>query len=722
MRRRVPASVFALLAIVIAAVWASAARAEDTRGDEPARPEPREAEVRIIGSKADALQRIPGSTAIVTPAEIRRARPQSTGEMLRRVPGLTVRTEDPMGLRLNVGIRGLDSTRSARTLVLEDGVPIALNPYAEPDLYHSTPLERVRAIEVVKGSGSILYGPQSVAGVVNFLTVAPPSRESWFVDAQVGEYARRRVVASYGNAHEQTRYLLQLAHKGGEGPRDMAYVATDLLGKVSFATSERGEATAKIAIYDEVSDTTYAGLTQPLWIANARAPTVAPHDRFFVRRYDAALTHQHAFGVRTHLRTLLFAHATSRIAARQDLDRAPAAGVAYERREGPGLEKNDSLYFRNTNTIRDRAYEVAGVEPTLEHRFATGTVEHTVTAGARFMIEGARRRQATGGTPTSVSGAVTADERDRTLAFAGYLQDRLAFRDDLLVTPGVRLEHAAYNRRMVRDTVAGVTSDTSAEGSSSATAVLTGIGMVVGSPRLHGFAGLHTGFAPPRITSAVTSSGRDMRLEAERSTNYEIGARARMAELVRLEATGFVVSFRNQIVASTPAFGGQSELVNGGATRHLGAEGAGTLLLGPALGVPGSLDLSARYTHVRATFAGGRFDGNALPYAPTHVASAVLDLDLRNGAGAQAAWNRVSSQFADEANTEEPDASGRVGRIPAYDVVDLGLRYRYRPAGLTASLLVKNALDSVYIASRRPDGIFTAGFRQVMGGLRIDGP
>jgi Fe(3+) dicitrate transport protein len=315
---------------------------------------------------------------------------------------------------------------------------------------------------------------------------------------------------------------------------------------------------------------------------------------------------------------------------------------------------------------------------------------------------------------------VTADERDSTLAVAAYLQDRVALRDDLLVTPGLRVEHAAYRRNMLRDAVNGVPTDVDNTGSSQASAVLPGIGMVLGSPRLNMFGGLHTGFAPPRMVSSIAPSGRDAHLSAERSVNYEAGARAAFGRFARIEAAAFLVSFFNQVVASTPAFGAQSELINGGRTRHLGAEGSATLALGRVLGLPGALDLTGRYTFVNARFTGGAFDGNRIPYAPAHVAAAMLDLDLDNGLGGQVAWYHVSDQFADEKNTVVPDASGRLGKLDAYDVVDFGARYRWAPSRLTASLLVKNALDDIYISSRRPDGIFTAGFRQITAGLRFD--
>src|SRR5258708_28437 len=118
--------------------------------------------------------------------------------MLRRVPGLVVRQEYGGGGRLALGVRGLDNGRSRHLLILEDGIPVSLNPYAEPDMYYSPPIERMRGIEVVKGSGSILFGPQTIGGVVNFLSLSPPTRQSATVDVEGGQYGYARTLASYG--------------------------------------------------------------------------------------------------------------------------------------------------------------------------------------------------------------------------------------------------------------------------------------------------------------------------------------------------------------------------------------------------------------------------------------------------------------------------------------------------------------------------------------------
>ena len=55
-------------------------------------------EIQIIGDKADSLQKIPGSVTVVTRRDLARAEPSDVGEVLRRVPGLQVRSlSDPEG-------------------------------------------------------------------------------------------------------------------------------------------------------------------------------------------------------------------------------------------------------------------------------------------------------------------------------------------------------------------------------------------------------------------------------------------------------------------------------------------------------------------------------------------------------------------------------------------------------------------------------------------------
>jgi outer membrane receptor protein involved in Fe transport len=201
---------------------------------------------------------------------------------------------------------------------------------------------------------------------------------------------------------------------------------------------------------------------------------------------------------------------------------------------------------------------------------------------------------------------------------------------------------------------------------------------------------------------------------------YELGARVAPRRWLSGELTGFLSNFENQIIPSSRAGGDTVDLVNAGRTRHLGVEAATMVGVGRALRWGWDLDVGARYTFARATFAEGAFAGKYLPYAPLHTASATIDFDHPAGPGAQLAWTMVGSQFADEVNTVPVDVTGRVGEIKAHHLIDASVRYRHAPTGLTGFVSAKNLLNQIYVGSRRPDGIFPAGFRQVNVGLRWD--
>lgn len=715
-RRRVLSSrVASLLVFASGSALAADPAPADPPASAPPPPAPEPTEIRVIGNKTDSLQKIPGSGHVITTKEFERTSPYDAAEMLRRVPGLVVRQEEGGGGRLDIGVRGLDPGRSRRVLVLEDGMPVAINPYAEPDLYFAPPIERMRSVEVVKGSGAILFGPQTIGGVVNFLTLMPPDREHVTVDALGGlEPGYARGLASYGNRHGPVRYVVQVFHKRGDGFRNEAFTATDVFGKAIFDTSEKGTLTLKLAFHQDTAQSDAVGLTQRMFETTPRRGTLAPNDHLGLSRYEVGLTHEHRFSKDTKLQTLVYAYRTSRLWRRQDYLRNPVAGLAYDRVVGDTRTPNGAIYFLDSNTILDRDYDVLGIEPRLEHRFETFGVKHTVETGTRVLVESAEYEQRAGQTPRSEAGSLDLVESHASRAFSAYIQDRLAFLDTLLVTPGMRIETAQFRRSVSRQG----SSDVAFSGTSDTSALIPGVGIIGGTKRNHVFGGLHVGFSPPRVTSNINPRGVSQNLAPEENIQYELGTRLAGGKLVRFEATGFLSNFKNQAVSLSD--GPQTVIVNAGKTRHLGAESGATLALGEVFDLPFVLDLTARYTYVRATFVEGPNGGNRLPYSPEHAAVGVLDFDHESGWGAQAALTHIGPQFTDAEETIAEDATGRTGKLPSYTTVDFNARYKHRPTGVSVRLLVKNALDQPFIISRRPEGIFASGFRQVLLGLRWD--
>jgi len=756
----------ALLALAsCAALWSAVARADDPpapSGDaknDAAKTEPKEpvAEVRVIGDKADALQKVPGSGTLVTTKEIEREQPQDVSEVLRRVPGMTATQENGGGLRLDIGIHGLDPGRSRRVLVLEDGVPVAVNPYSEPDLYYAPAVERMRGVEVVKGSGNILFGPQTIGGVINFLTIAPPDHREDTAELDVGFWQGDRcgaprfgslpgcflgdqpmgygsVLLRHGDApSEHVRYVIQVLQKESDGVRAESFAMTDVLGKLVFDTSSKGEATLKLGFHDDATRSDDNGLTQQMYLDDPRQPTLAPADHIGQQRYDVSLTHVQRIDDATKLTTLAYAYETRRIWNRQDYDRnTPGASLLPEGQYAtlpggqpqiygdPGLT-GGAMYFRNTDTILDRHYEVAGVEPRLEWRTSTGPIAHTVNAGARLLYEDAHYQQRTGSYPSSQDGSLDYAFQHGTWAFATYVEDRLEVRDWLLVTPGVRIEQAYFASEVTRS--AG--QDVVQPSNGSADGVIPGIGIVAGTPKANVYAGMHVGWAPPRVTSPISPNlAETVQLSPESSINYELGTRLTYKRLLHFEGTAYLIDFDNQVIAASSGgpYGGVTDLVNGGATRHYGVEGGASFGLGDALKLrPTAIDLGVRYTLARAYFDGGPWNGNWLPYAPAATLVTMLDVDHpASGLGGEIAWSYVSDQFTDPQDTLAPDATGRYGKMPAYGIVDVDGRYKLRGTGLTFKLAIKDAENATFVAARRPDGIRVGGFREIVLGVRCD--
>lgn len=110
-------------------------------------------------------------------------------DFLRLDPSLDLRQRGPNGVQGDLSIRGASF---GQTLVLLNGRRMNDPQSGHHNLDLPVPMESIQSIEVLRGTGSTLYGSDAVGGVVNIIT-APP--ESW--------QARMRLAAgSFGTNEE----------------------------------------------------------------------------------------------------------------------------------------------------------------------------------------------------------------------------------------------------------------------------------------------------------------------------------------------------------------------------------------------------------------------------------------------------------------------------------------------------------------------------------------
>ncbi len=696
------------------------------------------ARVQVIGERTDALARIPGSAAAISGRQLLAQQPFSANEALRIIPGVHVQQEEGAGLRANIGIRGLDPDRSRSLLVLEDGVPVTLAPYGEPEMYYSPPIERMERLELLKGSGSILFGPQTIGGVLNYVTADAPLDPAGSLLVQGGTGATRLVKAGYGGTWGVARGTVGGLHKAARDLNGLELSVTDLTGKIGVRAGSN-DFGLKLSIYDESSNATYVGLTDSLYRADPHMHP-AENDRLRLRRYAITASHDRTLGQLTRIHTNAYAYQTTRDWQRQD--------YSYN-------ATGNGFVFRNSTGNRNRAFEVAGIEPRLRTAWTLGTLGSELEVGARAHVERARDQHINGSSATSRTGAIRDDEIRTGVALSAFAQNRLFITPSWHLTPGVRLEHFAFERNILRTRVArtvnGTTTrnpeDVDIRSHDSVAEVIPGIGTAwTPNELLTVFAGAHRGFAPPRTKDALiyenpTLAPNDqvpeltsLQLDAERSWNYEGGTRLTPLSFLSLELTAFALDFSNQIIEPSLSSGSvsQATLANQGRTKHRGIEAGISVDIGKVLRAPWSVVAAASYTAVDAVFDGDRLienaegdtvnvSGNRLPYAPRNTAHASLTFDHPAGLLLRVDGSYVGDQYSDNFETRDGTPNGRIGLVPAHRLLDVSGQYR-TPflGGLTLIGSVKNATDAQYIASRRPEGIKVGLPRMVMLGARVD--
>ena len=137
---------------------------------------------------------VPAATTIITAQEIKDSGAANASDVLAKANGFIYKSFGPAGAAQGVMTNELN-VRGVRSgvLVLMNGNPISWRGKYNLD---AIPAESIERIEIVKGSGSVLYGSDAMAGVVNIITKKKMANE---VHAGFGNYGQRSYGVSVGD-------------------------------------------------------------------------------------------------------------------------------------------------------------------------------------------------------------------------------------------------------------------------------------------------------------------------------------------------------------------------------------------------------------------------------------------------------------------------------------------------------------------------------------------
>lgn len=702
--------------------------------------------VSVIGSAAN-LESLSGTGAYIDRAQITRQGYDDINRLLREIPGVYAREEDGYGLFPNVSLRGTDPGRSSKVTLMEDGVLTAPAPYTDPAAYYSPTAGRMSALEVLKGSSQVQYGPRTTGGVINYLSTAIPTDRQAYLRTAYGSdnefrnhlYTGETVEASDGGRfgylvelyHRQTDGFKTIDRAGPVGPDQgqSGFTRIEPMVKLSYEPAGRyyQRFEVKFGRTELDADETYLGLSDSDFAAS-------PYRRYAASRFDTIetehersyLRHHIAFSPATTLTSTAYYNTfhrnwfklrrvndgTQNVSLGVALaDPAQAQALAVLKGEAAGR-----LDYRNNN----REYGLKGIESILSRQFALGGTQHTLNAGVRLHEDYIFRFQDDVSFTQDASGQITGssfgapgsqdNRRIETRALAVHLEDVIEI-GRLTLRPGIRLEDLDWSG-------SNFNSGSQFDGDDRYTT--GGLGFVYAlAPGRALFGGLYQGFSPPS-----PAGGADGSEEAEKSVSAELGVRATLESGLAQELAVFLTRFDNLLVSSNvgASGGGASESV--GEVDSFGLEYALRYDGGHWLGNGWSLPLRLALTYTDATigndantagdaesiFSGGR-EGAQLPYIPEWQATVSAGLERGTWSLALSA-QYVDRMFATALNTDAalvfdavngpvPDARG--GVIPSTVTVDLtaGVQLNSRVRLFTN---VFNALDREYLVSRLPEG------------------
>lgn len=684
-----------------------------------------------------SLESLPGSSSVLTSEELRERNPFSIVETIREIPGLHVVAEDVAGTHLNIGLRGLNPRRSSRTLLLEDGAPtVFFAPYGDPSSHYTTPLDRVDRIEVLKGSGQILYGPQTMGGMINFVTrPVPTNGTTGSFRVTGGDRGYYDGHFNVGTGTDNGGIMIDVLKKRGDGiRREHGFDLQDVALKGTYRISGSQRITGKYSNFEEDSRFSETGLTAEEYRTNPFRAFGSLSDlrseRFTMKRDTAQVIHELDLNDQVKLSTQAYYSKTRRTSKRF--------------REFEYDDDENAYELGTERAIRPRQYEFFGVEPKLQFKHDSFGIRSEAVFGVRYHEESIDRKKYE--FDTSFSDPAIGDERLKlkVRALAAYAQNTF-LHGHWAVTPGIRFERITYDKALYSGDALNELDDSLKHSKSVA---LPGIGVAWnGLPSTTIFAGVHKGFAPPRPDRDVGSSGL-IPTRPEMSVTTEVGMRTSALRSGYAEATLFNMAISDLVVQGG---GGNNLFRNAGRAQHTGVELAGRMNTGELLfGQRNAVYVSTSYTYLftakfkqSGTVAGEGEDGygtyeagNRLPYAPEHMLTLNLSYERPDGWLGRIGMTYLSRQFANTqnyrgtspdgytgdidlggGNAAEQEDAGLFGEIPALTLFNASLNYSPVGTKTTWFATVENLTDKTYF-NARTNGIQPGRPRTVFVGVR----
>ena len=653
---------------------------------------------------------LPVSIDIVESASIHDGQAaMNLSESLIRVPGLTAQNrtqmaQDPQISTRGFGARSAFGVRGVRIMV--DGIPLTMpDGIGQPG---NVDLEAIKAIEVMRGPFSSLYGSSS-GGIIQMITADAPKTPEIGFSFMAGSYGTTKESTNATGTVKGIEYLLNINHFETDGYRQ-------------HSSAWKDQQTAQIKF--DISDSTRVNILANAFKSEAQDPLGLAGTNGF----DGKVSH--TFGTcsspycTSNKYYSVYANPTATpdaaILANTRVSRSNTQiGTNIEHK----LDENNSLNFigsvghrdnlqylalpiTTADLTRGRASQIGRDFWSTEVNWTNNGIvfakNYSITTGIAYgYLQDARKDSDTSHGVIPTNGSINRNENDTAKNFDQFIQGKVALSEGVDVHAGMRHTQVDVKFEGLGGAISSINGATSF---SKTTPVIGAIWKATQTTNI--YANYGKGFETPTTIemaylSASSPLGPNLNLKPSTSDNYEIGIKTFVSDSTRLKLAIFKTNTTNEIIISNN--GTYTLYGNAAQTSRHGIEFSADSQLRHNIALYGA------YTYLDAKFDNKYTSGVG---GPIDVGAPVNAGNIIPGTYKQQLYGEVSWKYP-ELNFKtalESRSNSKVfindinsGAAPGYTVFNIrgGFEQQLSNWKVSEYLRIENILDRSYIGAVR---------------------
>lgn len=612
-------------------------------------------EVVVTGTRfEESIERIPANVSVIDQEDILNSNAKNIVEILKYEEGISVRDKLGNGKSAEVDLRGFGETASYNTLVLVDGRRVNGIDLSGVD-WAQLPLEQIERIEILRGTGSVLYGDNAVGGVINIITKVPSKGFQGSAEIIAGSYGRNKERISLSGGYKDIAANIFASYDSTNGYRpENKFKSEDIGGRLVYTPNEIFSLDFSAGYHKDEFDLP-GHLTEAQYLAD-RTMTAFPLDEGKSKDYYLKTGFDFYLGEAGNI----------------------VGDISYRKRDNQAMFPDPSGVFPQATRYKN---ETVSITPRYITDMDIMNRANTLIAGVD-LYWAEQRGESFGGyyIPMTTLTGFANTERD---SLGIYLNDEFSILENLILTVGARYESVEYTFNQ-QDLSMGLTPLLNTKVKKDENVYNIGLSYLY-NKKSSVFVRANRSIRFPLTdevsyidwsTFAITANTN---LQPQKGEHYELGVNHYFNNNISGSFTFFRAELENEIFYNPMTYSNE----NHPETLHQGIE------VGMKGDFFGWLMLYGNYTYVEAEFKANPYAGNDIPAVPNNKMNAGLRIkDIFDGLIFSADYNYTGSRFAIS------DQANGFGKVDEHYSINSKISYKWN--SLNAFFGVNNITNQKY--------------------------